>query len=125
MIFFTPASSAAFSSESPPSTLLRKYFLRIRHRFADVGVSGEMHDRIGPRQYTRQRTRVQNIALDEFEARRELFVAGAEIVEDDDFMAGAFQCPRCMTADVSRAANHQNNHCRFLSCVEFRQVPEP
>ena len=65
---------------------------------------------IAPPQHARQCGRIQHIALDQFESRSQTFKASAEIVENNNFMPGAFQRPSRMTADISGTTNHQNDH---------------
>ena len=97
-----------------------KIFFGIRHRLADIGVRREVHDGIGSRQHSRQRGGIQHVALDQFKARRQRFIAGAKIVENDDFMPGALQRPGRVTADVSRTTDDQNDHVNSLSTGAMR-----
>src|SRR5260221_11494444 len=71
---------------------------------------GEVHDGVGSRQNLCQSRRIQHIALHEFESRGQALESVIEIVEDDDFMPGAFECTCGMTTDVARTANDQNDH---------------
>ena len=118
MIFFTPASSAALSNERPPSTLLWKYFRGFVTDSPTYACAAKCM--IAP---TLGRTRPSALAsstsplISSNPAARD-FVAGAQVVEDNDFMTSAFERPGGMAPDVSRAADDENNHCRFLSGVD-------
>src|SRR5579862_77010 len=97
--------------------VVAEILLRIGYRFSDVGVSREVHDRLDPSQSGVQGLGIENIALDELEARRQMFVTRAEIIEDDNFVPGAPQRSRRMASDVSSTANDENNHSRYLSSL--------
>ena len=102
----TLESSTAFSSEIPLEHIVLKIFSGIDHRFADVGMGGEVHDRIHPAQNRRQLGGVRNVSHDQFEALGQRGVAGHQIVVDDGFVAAALERERGVTADVSCASNH-------------------
>jgi hypothetical protein len=80
-------------------------FPGIRDRFADVRVSSEMHDRVGARKNTPEGIRIKHIALHKFKTRGQKLISGAKIVEDNDFVSGAFERTGRVTANVSSAAN--------------------
>jgi hypothetical protein len=75
----------------------------------------KMHDRVGPRQHTGQRTRVEHVTFDQFKTSGKELVPCAKIVENNDFVASALQCSGRMTADISRPAYDQNDHVISLS----------
>src|SRR3954447_24842286 len=82
----------------------------IRDGLADIGASGKMHDGVGTRQHFGKGTGIEHITLHEFETGGERIIACAEIVEDDDIVAGAPESPGGMTADVSGTTDYENGH---------------
>src|SRR5579859_5540217 len=79
-----------------------------------------MHDCIRAGECWSKRLRIENVALDQFEPRRQEFIAGAEIVENDDLVPGALQGTSRMTADISRTANDQNDQVASFRCSHAR-----
>ena len=83
---------------------------RQRHGLGHDGVRGEVHDRIDLvlRQQPRHQRMIADIADDEFAGGDRLPEALAEIVEDDDLLAGLAQLPHHVAADVAGAAGDQD-----------------
>jgi hypothetical protein len=73
-----------------------------------------MHDRVRALQNPVQCTPVENVCPDQFKSLGENFVAGTEIVENDNVMAGAPQGAGGMATDIPRSAYHENNHSELL-----------
>jgi hypothetical protein len=73
-------------------------------------VCGEVHNRIGSRQHSREGGRIQHVTFHELKPGGQEFMPGAEIVKNDNFMPCAPLGPRGMTAYVSCPANDQYNH---------------
>jgi hypothetical protein len=64
-----------------------------------------MHDRVGARENTPEGIRIEHIALHQFKTRSQKLISGAKIVENDDFVSGAFERTGRVTAYVSSAAD--------------------
>ncbi len=65
----------------------------------------KVHDRVRARENFCERAFVEDVSLHQFETRRQQLVPGAEIVKNNDFVAGTLQGPCGMTSDVSSAAD--------------------
>jgi hypothetical protein len=76
------------------------------HRLPDLNVAGEMKDRVeaAPREELRQGRPVGEVADDQFRLCRDGgAVTMAQIVEDDDAVAGIDECADAMAADIAGA----------------------
>ena len=80
-----------------------------------------MHDRIDAGQHLGESAGIEDIALHQFKTGGQRFVAGIEIIEDDDVVPGAPQSAGGMTADVAGSADDQNFHRKFLYKIVWRR----
>ena len=86
--------------------IVLKIFSWILYRLAHVGVRRKMHNGIAAVEGFGELRGIRDITDDEFESCRQLFMAGAKVVINDDFVAPALECVRSVTANVASSPNH-------------------
>lgn len=88
--------------------IVPEIFARVGNGFSDVGVSGEVHDRVDAREDSVEFGLIADIALDELKALREAKEAGRKIVVNDDAVACPPQSASGMTSDITCASYYEN-----------------
>jgi len=86
----------------------------ILHRFAHRGVRGKEHHRLAAAEKDIDLCLIGEVPDHQLKAFGQLFVAGGEIVVDDDVVSAIAQNLRGVTADVSSSPNNQNGQASSL-----------
>jgi hypothetical protein len=83
---------------------------RLGHRFTHQRKGGEVHDCVNPMPGEKpvQQRRIAQIPFDEGSVRQQVAVTAAEVIQNDDLVAGTEEIQHHVRADVARAADDED-----------------